>query len=297
MPKQEMKDPTLVISTASRSSVNNLLFKIKLRILVSNDIIQMESLPSFEPFQWNDSQTESTQTAAAMAHCQTQLSSFGITFGNDRFQLYDVHKEQGYLTLEDEKLGKLTGGVDCIIAPAGLAISSVRYVACVAIELKTKKNVEERNGIDNFQAQGTLELLATNYYSDQLSLVVVTDLYSGAMAWTLKRVDGIMTIVTYGPLSLQQMASLIAQHINNNCIPNPVFSLKRALEDPILSQKEAIQIQSMFKKARVSTDDLALEHFYELLEETSDGTQERAQVVREFLWSQGLSSSYLSMYC
>lgn len=63
---------------------------------------------------------------------------------------------------------------------------------------------------------------------------------------------------------------------------------------PEFRDKEALQILSFFKKACVSESDLELEHFYELLELTEKGSTERAQVIQELFWSQGLpSSNYL----
>ena len=84
---------------------------------------------------------------------------------------------------------------------------------------------------------------------------------------------------------------MIADHLEKNCIADVWYRLKSAVDDETLSQKEAVQIQRAFKKARVSNGDLALEHFHELLDETAPASQERAQVIREFIWSKGFPIS------
>jgi hypothetical protein len=75
------------------------------------------------------------------AHLKTQLSSFGILFEKNNFELYDVHKFKQLLSLEDPKLGKVSGGTDIILAPHGYStkstLNSVRVNGCVFFELKS----------------------------------------------------------------------------------------------------------------------------------------------------------------
>jgi hypothetical protein len=201
------------------------------------------------------------------------------------------------LSFEDEKSGKVSGGTDIIVGPYGVTEESVAQVSCVAIEVKTAKNVREKD-LNSFYAQGTLELIAANYHSNQMTLVIVTDLATSAAAWTLRRTgNGDIGIVRYEKLTLVQMMSLIISHLNQNCVPDNQFMLHRAVDDEAFRYKESVQVQKKFKSSHVTGTSLALEHFHELLELTPSGSRERAQAIQEFFWSQNLpKSNYLDMY-
>ena len=285
------KEPFLAISTASFTSVTNLLLSMQIRVVVKkNQEVPIRVSAEFSQFKWAEGSDENAQTPAAVEHLQRELISFGVSFGVDSYQICDVHGLRNLLSVDDERTGKFSGGTDAVICPHGIAEECLAGSACVAIELKTEKNVA-KNGLSSFTPQATLELICANYLSDQLTLVIVTDLSTGAYAWTLERKENAINIVKYVDLSLEAMASLIADHLEKNCIADVWYRLKRAVDDETLSQKEAVQIQRAFKKARVSNSDLALEHFHELLDETAPASQERAQVIREFMWSKGFPIS------
>lgn len=295
--KSKNDSNTLVISGASITKAASYIETIGIQLFNNDKPIKVRGKTPrrpqgfvFKRFLWDDAKVEDQQRAAAVNHLQTQLTKFGI---HENFQIYDLHSDHTCLSFEDEKSGKISGGTDMIIAPRGLVTEFAVTQSCVVVELKTKKNVEA-NGLESFRAEGVLELIAANYHSNQMALVIVTDLFSRAYGWTFQRNGDGVGIIQYSDLSLAEMASLMVNHLEANCFPDRSFQLKRALEKPELRDKEAVQIQSMFKKARVSECDLALEHFHELLELTEEGSRERAQVIQEFLWSQGMpSSNYL----
>jgi hypothetical protein len=293
----EKESKTLTISTASNKCVRDYLEQLKL-VMCEEEVSDMglDDL-TISPFEWDDNLTEDQHMVRIVRYVNDLFQICGIVLGRGGYKIYDVHSDKTLLNFEDEKSGKISGGTDIIVGPFGVAQESLAQVSCVAIEIKTAKKVRE-NGLNSFSSQGTLELIAANYHSNQMTLVIVTDLSTAATAWTLARDDdGELGIVRYADLTLQQMMSMITSHLSRNCVPNARFSLTKAVEKEEYRDKESVQIQKKFKTDHVSGTSLAMEHFHELLELTPSGSRERAQAIQEFFYSQNLpKSNYLDMY-
>lgn len=160
--------------------------------------------------------------------------------------------------------------------------------ACVAVELKTEDDVR-KNGLSVFFAQATLELVAANFLSNQLTVVLLTDLSTSSVIFALDRtVNGTMSINYYDDLSLSQAAHFISDHLINNCVPVTRYVLENG-------KRKADEVLRHFKKNRVSTEDsLAVEHFKDMIEETVEFSDERAETIKQLFRSYDITiSSFL----
>jgi hypothetical protein len=254
-----------------------------------------DALPATEleflPFEWLDQ--EEKDTSRARAHLEAQLLRFGVQFGPGQYQLYDVHNKKGILNVDDRKTGKLSGGTDLILGPYGLYISSAVQQSCVVVELKTKETVIKKNGFGSFLAQATLELIAANYYSNQMAVVVLTDLCSGATICALKRNENeTISVIIYENLTVSQAAKFIVDHLTEYCVPNKNYNLQTGRR-PV-----DVDVQAM-KQARVSPleDSVEWEQFQDMLQDCPPCTRERAEVINQLYRSCDFPQpAYLSMF-
>eukprot|EP00981_Chlorochromonas_danica_P000502 scaffold99_cov160-Ochromonas_danica.AAC.15 len=233
---------------------------------------------------------EEKDTERAKTHLENELKKFGVDFGSGCYQLYDVHDSKTILSVDDRKTGKLRGGTDLIIGPSGLHQLGVVQQCCVAVELKTFENVQKHNGLGSFNTQATLELIASNYFSNQMTVVFLTDLCSDATIFTMRRnvKDGFdvengvdsLSIVIYEKLTISQGAQYIANHLVKDCVPKKTHKLEAV-------EKEADAILKVFKKSRVSPleDSVEWEQFQDMLQDCAPGTRERAQLTPLGHWS------------
>jgi hypothetical protein len=153
----------------------------------------------------------------------------------------------------------------------------------VVVELKAFYDSHEGNSIENlmtYNSQAMLELIAANYHSYQLSLVVLTDLSNGAIMLTFRRNErgNNVSIVKYVGVSLGQMATFIHQHLQNNCTPDRGYILNEQTNDSLTShlgdvEKESELVMRTIKKARVTnlTSTTSWEHFTEMLDDAPRG--------------------------
>jgi hypothetical protein len=250
------------------------------------------NLVSFQPFQWMDA--EDRDTPRAISHLEQELKKFGVKFGRGNYKMYDVHSDHTLLSLDDEKMGTpLSGGTDLIIAPFGIAMESVIQNSCVAFEFKTKEAVDKKQGFASFVSEATMELIASNYHSNQLTLVVLTDLCTdNCMLLTFIRETGKLAIMKYFDVTLDQMAIFVSSHLQQNCFAIRNYSLPD-FDDGI---KESESIKKEWKKLRVSnfTSSLQWEHFQEMMDDAPLGSKKRAMVIKEHF--RQLDLSYLSMF-
>jgi len=143
---------------------------------------ELSGLPTapanFERFIWT--QVEEKDTPKAKTHLEKQLRKFGVHMGVGGYQLYDVHASKSILSLHDSKTGHISGGTDLILGPWGVGEPGLVQQSCVAVELKTAAAViaQQERKLKAFLPKATLELIASNYYSNQVTVVVLTDLYS-----------------------------------------------------------------------------------------------------------------------
>ena len=100
------------------------------------------------------------------------------------------------------------------------------------------------DGLFSYTAQAILELMAANYYSNQMTVVVLTDLVSGATIFTLRAEEGMLPSVDlYEKASLEQAAKFIADHLTEACVPIKNHSLDG-------DRKSADDFLRTFKKSR-----------------------------------------------
>jgi hypothetical protein len=295
--EEEREKKSITFSTITQSVVRDYLESLNIVVLEMEPVDEdISNLVGFSPFTWQASEEEDTERA--MLHLQQELSHFGIIFGRNNYKLYDVHKRKNILSLKDEKTGALSGGTDLILAPFGLDIESSPQQCCVAIELKTTKAVmEASNGLYSFIGQATMELVAANYHSRQLTLVVLTDLCSESIMLVFSReFNNSIAINKYSNVSLTKMATFISAHLRDNCCSERTYPMPTKYEE---ATRESESTVIALKKARVSDFKLSLnwEHFQEMLEEASYGSKERASIIREHFRSHDLpDTSYLSMF-
>jgi hypothetical protein len=290
---KQQQQKAVKFSECSNESLKNLITLLDITIVEgrSADIPTPSDL-TFDLFEWK--QDEEKDTLRAFDHLKSQLIKFGVSIGDEegKYAMFDVHAHKTILSVHDKKTGNLTGGTDIIIAPYGIAEESLVMENCVATELKTKKRIDE-GGIKKCYPQATLELIASGYFSRQLPLVLLTDLCLHAVVFKLVYNAFYKTfqIVRYS-LSLEQAASMIANHLSSNC--KPVVGIPYSHHDNPCS--ETI---TAFKKARQSelSDSLVWEHFEEMLGESEPGTRDRALAIKTlFSACDYPEPSYLSMY-
>jgi hypothetical protein len=291
----EKEIKTLAMSGVTQSGLQTYLSSLN-QVVVTDEYVSTPSRSSnFDPFEWK--QGEKEDTTRAMCHICDQLSKFGVEFGYKKYELYDVHDRRTILNVDDPKCGKLKGGTDVIIAPCGLANESIVKQACVLFELKTA-HIVSTNKLDSFNPQATLELIAANYHSNQLVLVVLTDLYTAANMITFNLEKEELVITRYSNVSLNGMANFISGHLSQNCFNNRAYKFDHVLTES-MEEKKSEMIVKCLKKARVSDvhHTLAWEHFEEMMEDYPIGSSVRAKAIQDHFRSFNLpESNYLSMY-
>ena len=291
--EDEKERGTLSFSTVSESKVIKYLEFIDVIMLAADPLDPVENhTVAFQPFFWQAS--EDADTPRAIAHLQQELQKFGVVFGRNNYQMYDVHSKHGILSVRDDKSGSLSGGTDLIIAPYGIDILSSPKLSCVAFEFKTEEAVA-KYGLESFLSQATMELIASNYHSRQMTLVVSTDLRTKSIMLTLTRIADNIAIMKYNDVTLDQMANFVRAHLENNCTSFKGYSLP-AVDEGI---RESEMTMKAWKRARVSDFTLSLqwEHFQEMMEDAPLGSKERAMAIRNHFQHHDLpDTSYLSMF-
>lgn len=285
----EQNEERMTFSTCSENGLRTYLSRIHYQVELGGTLPATEM--EFLPFVWLDQ--EEKDTPRARDHLEAQLSRFGVQFGDGQYQLYDVHTKANILNVDDRKTGKLTGGTDLILGPHGLHVFSTTQQSCVLFELKTRETIEKKKGFGHFIAQATLELIAANYYSNQMAVVVLTDLYSGASVFTLKRNESETTsVILYENLTVSQAVQFTVDHLTEYCVPLKSYNLQTGRR-PV-----DIDLRAM-KQSRVSQleDSVEWEQFQDMLQDCPPCTRERAEVINQLYRSCDFPQpAYLSMF-
>jgi hypothetical protein len=142
------------------------------------------------------------------------------------------------------KQGNCQEEADAVIAPYGLAIESITREGCVVVEFKPGADLESHN------TQATLELIAANYHSNQMAMVILTDLRTGAIIYSFTIEDGRVAIAKYVSVTIVEMALAIKSHLITNCIPSRTYQLN--LDGPVGEEKPSAVILRNFKTNVVS---------------------------------------------
>jgi hypothetical protein len=279
--KENNREATIVISKATRAKSEKLLTKAQFLITTapSLPVLRVEGSQAFD---W-EGQDEKNKTEEARIHLMSLLTSGGVDFTND-FQLVNTSRV-AVLSFEDNNIGKISGGTDLIITAKGVAPPSYSKGICVLFELKTSDKMNEL-GLAECAPQALVEFVAANFVSYQASiLAVLTDLGSNSTAWksTCDPVTGKVVNQEYPNLSLDQVISLVASHLETDVVKDPTFVPSSTPNAP--QAQRALQM-----KRKLDDTDLneALDQFEEMAEGTENWSRDRALATWHFLQKMGV---------
>ena len=250
----------------------------------------------FEPFAWGGD-SEPQGTPRAIEHICDGLIKAGVSLNKDGgFQIYDTHSDPNVLSFSDERVGKLKGGTDVIIAPYRVDKLSLRSKLSVIIELKTTMSIASDSALfdaTQLKVQTILELCCARCVSDQPGiLAVLTDLSTGAVAFEAVMEPGSEYFIRKMSLQLNQLYPFIANFLSQYAIADPRLPFSVMSDDPRL------QDVARFKKSRLTVGpSLALEHWEELREMTEPWTRERAMATRDLFQSLGVDYTPSILHC
>ena len=100
-----------------------------------------------------------------------------------------------------------------------------------------------------------MQLIAANYHSRQMTVVVLTDLVSKCILLTFTRESNDIAIMKYEDVSLDQMAIFVQAHLDSNCSSHRSYKLPTVDE----FNRESEVLTKVWKKARVSEITSSLE--------------------------------------
>lgn len=231
----------------------------------------------FTPFNWTTN--EDSGTASAMRHLRDQLSTnFDMNLENSNFELVDIHSIHDFLNVQDEKIGKVSGGTDLIIVPSDIATISYQAGLCVLFELKTATAYPAKK--NKYKAQSLLELVCARYLSNQPCVIVVlTDLFSEAIVYSINLVDGGYQFFEY-TLSLSQMADFVVEFIASQCRRSAI-----SLSD---SREEDLAAISFKRKYQTMITSLAWERYVDEVGDTQPWSADRRQLIADVMMSCGV---------
>lgn len=184
------------------------------------------------------------------------------------------------LTFSDDKVGDISGGTDLIILPQKSARAGYGKSISVLFEMKTAENTKE--GLNNFESQCFVELLAARCISDQrYVLLVLTDLVSKSMLFEIEySVEYKRFIVVQDAVTLDQVGTNVASFLSEKAVSDAKFYPVEEKNNP----RDSSCI--VFKKTKLSHDiGLTLEHFNEMAEDTEPNSRERACLVADLFRS------------
>jgi len=282
--KQEEKDISkremvVTISGATQTKTVAVLNRLDLARIIDDDPVPLASYSAhFSPFAW-DGRDEDAGLKDAKNHIETQLGKFGVRIGRGGYKVEDVHTAKTLLNFHDPKVGDIRGGTDVVVVPYKTAKGGISTACCVLFELKTDENVlEHENRLRHFENQALLELLSARCLSRQPGiLVVLTDLFSGAILYTIEyRIEYDSFEVVEKETTLDEMGILVAEFLASKAVPDAGFRPRE--EDNNLRDQCCIT----FKKRKLSHDvGLAWEQFEEMAEDTAPNSRERAELVAQ----------------
>eukprot|EP01040_Poterioochromonas_malhamensis_P012108 gene12108-13237_t len=289
----------LSISTVTQTQLSDYLDRMNMNIVQSTfqEEWRLNESLTFLPFEWE--RNKDYDLVRAIAHLNEQLGKF-IPLGLKNYQLYDVHQKKQLLNVNDERYGNIQGGTDILLSVAGYPehrTNEMLKLAGVMIDLKPNEGFHSPTSqtraekVVHYADQAVLELLAGCYHSHQKMLVILTDMIKVAYAYTLSADESLKSfdILEFSELNITQMAWLTRNHLDSYCVPDQRYKITNYNCPDLPRPAAASRLVQAFKRAKKSSvEDISSEHFKELMELTKPGTDERAQVVREFfspIWS------------
>ena len=220
--------------------------------------ISISSIQGIEttPLRWgSDTQSQDTPTRA-IEHIRDGLIKAGASLNQKGgFHIYDTHNDTDILSFSDERVGKLKGGTDVIIAPYQVEELCLYSKLAVIIDLiPSTSTLLTTNTSQLFDSSGTdlkvpmiLKLCSARCLSDQPGiLAIVTDLTTGAVAYEALVEADTGYFIRKTPLQLNQLYPYIAQFLGQLATPDPLLPYAAGSDDPRLYDV------TQFKKARLS---------------------------------------------
>jgi len=274
--ERSKEESTVAISAVSVATYSAFAQKLQLAA-VSKGPLRPPSEKVFVPFVWTTD--ENSGTDAAMRHLRDQLSAnFDFNLENSNFDLVDIHSRHDFLNVQDEKIGKVSGGTDLIIVPSDIADISYQAGLCVLFELKTATAYPEKK--NKFKVQSLLELVCARYLSNQPAVIVVlTDLFSEAIVYSINLVDGGYHFFEY-TLSLAQMAEFVVEFIASQCRQSVI-----GLSDSRVEDLAAIGFKRKYQSMITS---LAWERCIDEVGDTQPWSADRRQLIADVMMSCGV---------
>ncbi len=109
-------------STVGSRQANRVLFSLELAECVGNilhPITVSNSAPTSQAFDYSNYSNENAGTPHLLRHHQAELIKFGVSFGRNAFQMFDLHDHKNPFPIVHNGQ-EYHGGVDGGIAPFGL---------------------------------------------------------------------------------------------------------------------------------------------------------------------------------
>jgi hypothetical protein len=200
--------------------------------------------------------------------------------------LVDVHTDDNILTVEDEKLGKSSGGTDLAILPYRVSDLMLASGFCVLFELKTTKVFAEMKARKHMVGQALLGLFCGRIQSEQPSiLVILTDLCTAALVYTIAQREASEDFyIQEYQLSLEQMAEFVVEFLQT-----PSNVCKRVANLSLNDGKAETASGRLFKKRFTAPlSSLAWEHYLEEAEISEPWTKDRSTAIANLLMSCGV---------
>lgn len=243
------------------------------------------SVNEFQSFNWT--RDEKSDTPLAFQHLHTELLRFGVQFGPQHFKIVDIHSGNSTLNVNDEKIGKISGGTDLAILPFAVSSSSMASGFCVLFELKTTTVYTDISQRGKIVGQALLELICGRFLSEQPSiLVILTDLCTGALVYSLAQRDAVEEfLIEEYDLSLSQMADLVVEFLSSKHVR------KRCRNLTVQDNEPETTVARTFKKLySTPMSSLAWEHYLEEVEFTQPWSNDRRAIVANLLLSCGVEN-------
>ena len=266
------------MSRASSSAVKSLYKELDMfiekRTVIATEPITIE----FEPFPWGG-RKENEGIVACYGHVHQQFKGFEFPLGPDKFNFVDVHLDNTALDYDmngNLTVGKLVGGTDFVILPAG-SPPDITMQWCVLFQVKSEDAVrKQKTGLHAFLPQAQLEALASRFLSYQpRTMVVLTDFCTGALTLSIVYSEentnfGVMT----HEVTLSQMAIQVKMFLEQYSKPDAGYN-PFAFEDDSMT----MDVREFKRLKRGHEGSLALQHFHDMEDSAKPGTKERAQLV------------------
>ena len=99
-------------------------------------IIVPDGSPACTSFDYSKFPSEPLGNADCLAHHKAQLERFGVPFGRNGFNMYDLHTQTQLYSIQTNSGKQYRGNIDGCVAPYGLMLSSASNLCRIGFEHK-----------------------------------------------------------------------------------------------------------------------------------------------------------------